>query len=152
MKPSEQAQVNFIADCLRKGEQRGVILAKFGKKWQGTSTRTFDRRLRQAETHVAGEQARIKGQAEQEVAKEADALKSKILTSFERKVYLTSIIKGEVRTKQPFVVGGKIMEYPAEPSLTDKLKALAELNKMDGSYSPIKTELDNIVSIKVVRE
>ena len=44
----------------------------------------------------------------------------------------------EVKTKQPFVVGGKIMEYPAEPSLTDKLKALAELNKMDGDYAPTK--------------
>ena len=34
------------------------------------------------------------------------------------------------------------MEYLAEPSLTDKLKALAELNKMDGDYAPTKQEVN----------
>ena len=42
MKPSETAQINFIADCLRKGEQRKEILGKFGivtgKHWETWET------------------------------------------------------------------------------------------------------------------
>ena len=142
LKPSEQAQIDFIVDCLRNGTRYSDVLAQFGTKWHNVSKRTFDRRYKQAESEATAQQRRINAEAEQEVKEEVNALKSKILTSFERKEYLTSIIKGEVKTKQPFVVGGKIMEYPAEPSLTDKLKALAELNKMDGDYAPTKQEVN----------
>lgn len=138
MKPSEQTQVNFIADCLRKGEQRNQILAKFGKKWQSTSTRTFDRRLRQAEAQVAAEQARIKGQAEQEVAKEADALKSKILTSLERQAILSQIATGELAVEKLLVTKDGIKKAMCKPDHTDIKNAISELNKMDGSYSPTK--------------
>ena len=121
LKPSEQAQIDFIVDCLRNGTRYSDVLAQFGTKWHNVSKRTFDRRYKQAESEATAQQRRINTEAEQEVKEEVNALKSKILTSFERKEYLTSIIKGEVKTKQPFVVGGKIMEYPAEPSLIDKL-------------------------------
>jgi hypothetical protein len=47
---------------------------------------------------------------------------------------LSKIANGEVKVKKPFVIGGKIMEYPSEPDHNDKIKAIAELNKMDGSY------------------
>lgn len=150
MKPSEQAQVNFIADCLRKGEQRKDILAKFVKKWQKAGTRTFDRRLKVAQAAVQEEQKRIRATAEDNVAKEADALKSKIMTSIERQEYLTRVLNGEVKTKQPFVVGGKIMEYPAEPTLAEKLKALAELNKMQGDYAATKSEISVTEKPKII--
>lgn len=140
MKPSEQAQVNFIADCLRKGEQRKDILAKFVKKWQKAGTRTFDRRLKVAQAAVQEEQKRIRATAEDNVAKEADALKSKIMTAFERQELLTQIAKGEIKIKKPFVIQGKIMEYPAEPDHTDRINAVKELNKIDGTYAPEKKE------------
>ena len=141
MKPSEQSQVNFIADFLRKGESRNVILAKFGKKWQGTSTRTFDRRLRQAEADVAAEQARIKEQAEQEVAKEADALKSKILTSLERQAILSQIATGELAVEKLLVTKDGIKKAMCKPDHSDIKNAISELNKMDGSYSPTKADI-----------
>lgn len=140
MKPSEQTQVNFIADCLRKGEQRKVILGKFGKKWVNVSRTTFDRRLRQAETHVAGEQARIKEQAEQEVAKEADALKSKILTSFERQAILSEMAKGELETEVLLVTKDGIKKAKAKPTHAERRAAIAELNKMGGDYASEKME------------
>lgn len=140
MKPSEQTQVNFIADCLRKGEQRKVILGKFGKKWVNVSRTTFDRRLRQAETHVAGEQARIKEQAEQEVAKEADALKSKILTSFERQAILSEMAKGELETEVLLVTKDGIKKAKAKPTHAERRAAIAELNKMGGDYAAEKRE------------
>lgn len=140
MKPSEQSQVNFIADCLRKGEQRKVILGKFGKKWVNVSRTTFDRRLRQAETHVAGEQARIKAQAEQEVVKEADALKSKILTSFERQAILSEMAKGELETEVLLVTKDGIKKAKAKPTHAERRAAIAELNKMGGDYAAEKME------------
>jgi hypothetical protein len=54
---------------------------------------------------------------------------------------LSQIAKGEVKIKQPFVIGGKIMEYPSEPSAGDRMKAVAELNKMDGTYAATKQEV-----------
>jgi len=145
MKPSEQTQVNFIADCLRKGEKRGEVLSKFVKKWQTASTRTFDRRLKVAEKAVQGEQKRIQAEAEKGVAKEVDALKSKIMTAFERQELLTQIAKGEIKIKKPFVIQGKIMEYPAEPDHTDRINAVKELNKIDGSYAASKIDLNAMV-------
>ena len=142
MKPSETAQINFIADCLRKGEQRKEILGKFGKKWEKVSRTTFDRRLRQAEAHVASEQQRIKEQAEQDVVKEADALKSKILTSLERQAILSDMAKGELETEVLLVTKDGIKKAKAKPTHAERRAAIAELNKMDGDYAPTKQEVN----------
>ena len=58
----------------------------------------------------------------------------------ERMEWLTKLVDGTIKAKRPFVVGGKIMEYPEEPSHADRVRALAELNKMDGSYAPAKLD------------
>lgn len=146
MKPSEQAQVNFISDCIRKGEKRGKVLAKFVKNWQKVGTRTFDRRLRQAEKAVHEEQERIKDVAEGEVAKEVDALKSKIMTAVERKLLLTQIANGEVKipTKEAKWDSEqrKFVMIPFEELAghVDRIRAVAELNKMGGDYQPTKID------------
>ncbi len=64
-----------------------------------------------------------------------------ILSTAERMEMLSKIAKGEVKIKKPFVIAGKIMEYPSEPDHNDRTKAIAELNKMDGSYAPAKSEV-----------
>ena len=140
MKPSEQAQVNFIADCLRKGEQRKDILAKFVKKWQKAGTRTFDRRLKVAQAAVQEEQKRIRATAEDNVAKEADALKSKILTSFERQAILSEMAKGELETEVLLVTKDGIKKAKAKPTHAERRAAIAELNKMGGDYAAEKME------------
>jgi hypothetical protein len=63
-----------------------------------------------------------------------------ILSTAERMEMLSKIAKGEVKIKKPFVIAGKIMEYPSEPDHNDRTKAIAELNKMDGSYAPAETK------------
>ena len=138
-KPNEQAQIDFIVDCLRKGEQRKTILAKFGTKWQSASPRTFDRRLKAAEINLQGEQQRIKEQAEQDVVKEADALKSKILTSLERQAILSDMAKGELETEVLLVTKDGIKKAKAKPTHAERRAAIAELNKMEGDYAPAKS-------------
>ena len=70
----------------------------------------------------------------------AEIAQMNIMTSAERMEFLSKMAKGEVKVKQPFVIGGKIMEYPSEPTFAERRAAIAELNKMDGSYAPAKNE------------
>ena len=73
--------------------------------------------------------------------KVAEIAQKRIMSSAERMEWLTMMADGTIKAKRPFVVAGKIMEYPEEPSHADRIRALAELNKMDGSYAPAKTEV-----------
>ena len=74
-------------------------------------------------------------------SKVAEIAQKRIMSSAERMEWLTMMADGTIKAKRPFVVAGKIMEYPEEPSHSDRIKALAELNKMDGSYAPTKTDI-----------
>ena len=121
-------------------------MGKFGKKWVNISRTTFDRRLRHAETHVAGEQARIKEQAEQEVVKEAAERKTKIMTSLERQAYLSAIIKGEVEIPYKEVKWNPDEKKFQTVSFVElaphnaRIAAIAELNRMDGSHAAQKID------------
>lgn len=137
-KPDKQTIIDFIVSCLENGEQRGNILVKTGKKW-GTSKSAFDRWLKIAkEQHTVKHDAIKKQLAIIDTAAAIQARKKAIMNAEERKEYLTRILSGELKVKKPFVIGGKIMEYNFEPDHADRLKALAELNKMEGDYAPSK--------------
>lgn len=140
-KPSEQAHVNFISECLRKGEQRKAIMGKFGKKWANVSRTTFDRRFKQAKEAVAGEQAAIQAKAEQEVLKEVEVRKASIMSAIERQELLTQIAKGEVTVKKPVVIAGAVKLVPVEPDHGDRIKAIRELSNMDGAYVSAKIDV-----------
>jgi ribosomal protein S20 len=75
-----------------------------------------------------------------------------ILSTAERMEMLSKIANGEIKIKKPFVIAGKIMEYPSEPDHNDRTKAIAELNKMDGSYAVTKQEVSQTGTIRIVRE
>ena len=74
-------------------------------------------------------------------SKVSEIAQKRIMSLVERMEWLTKLVDGTIKAKRPFVVGGKIMEYPEEPSHSDRVKALAELNKMDGSYAPAKQDI-----------
>lgn len=141
-KPNEQAQIDFIVDCLRIGEKRNEVLAKFAKKWQSTSTRTFDRRLKEAESILQSEYSHIQSEVDKQVANEISERKKKILTVIERKEILTQIALGEIPLNKPMVVDGSIELIEIVPDWADRKAAIAELNKMDGDYSPTKSNVE----------
>ena len=64
-----------------------------------------------------------------------------ILTSAQRMEILSNIAQGKLKVKKPFVIGGKVLEYPSEPDHTDIKNAIAELNKMQGDYAPTKQDI-----------
>ena len=73
-------------------------------------------------------------------SKVSEIAQMNIMCKAERMELLTKMAKGELKIKTPFVIAGKIMEYPAEPTASDRRAAIAELNKMAGDYAPAKTE------------
>jgi hypothetical protein len=69
-------------------------------------------------------------------SKVSEIAQMNIMGKAERMELLTKMAKGELKIKTPFVIAGKIMEYPAEPTASDRRAAIAELNKMAGDYAP----------------
>jgi hypothetical protein len=144
VKPNKQVIIDFIVSCLKKGEQRGNILVKVGKKW-GTSKSAFDRLLKNAkEQHTAQQQALNDKLAAVDAQEAIEARKKAIMTANERKEYLTRIILGEIkvpykevkwdRVKEEFVT----IDFVELAGHSARISAIAELNKMEGAYAPTK--------------
>jgi len=140
IKVSNKIIIDAIKSEIEKCTERSKVVAKFCKKFQ-KSARTVDTYWKIAqEQHTAKQQAIKEKLAAIDTQAAIDARKKAIMTADERKELLTSIANGTLKIKKPFVIGGKIMEYPAEPDHTDRKNAIAELNKMGGDYSPTKIE------------
>jgi len=142
-KPDKQILIDAIIKGIEQGKDRGKLLATIAKKWQ-ISNRTFDRHWKTAnQQHTVKQQAIKEKLTAIDTAAAIEARKKAIMTADERKELLTKLITGEIKAKRPFVIGGKIMEYPEEPTHRDRISAIAELNKMDGSYAPLpKQQVD----------
>ena len=149
MKPDQHKQVEFIKDCLRKGEERKIILPKFTTIYR-KSEKTFNNRLKEARKSIQGEQQRIQQEAEKGIQKDIIERKSKIMTSIERQEFLTEIAKGEEMQVKELLKNGKIAIGKIIPNLTDRLKAIAELNKMQGDYAPTKSEISVTEKPKII--
>lgn len=82
----------------------------------------------------------LKQKAEAEALYEAtkEAEKRRIMNADERKEFLTKLIEGKRTVKRLFVIDGEVIEHPSEPDAADKIRAIAELNKMGGDYAPTK--------------
>ena len=155
MKPAESTQIEFIKDCLRKGEKRKAILAKFSKKWQKVAIRTFDTRLKAATTAMEAEMKLIIAKSDEGVAKEVEARQLKILSRAEKMDILSRIALGEIPLQKPMVCDGIIHMIDVVPDYMDRKNAITELNKMEGDHSPTKAEVvvtDKIVVKRPTRE
>lgn len=65
-----------------------------------------------------------------------------ILTKVERMKILCEIALGEIKVKKAIITSKGIEYLPEEPDHNDRKNAIAELNKMDGSYAPIQTKTE----------
>lgn len=152
--PNKQIIIDAIIKEIEKGTTRGNVISKFVKKCRVTE-RTIDRYWKTANQQHAARQQAIKDELA-EIDKQAaiDARKKQIMSSNDRKEYLSSIILAKTdvktvgKTALPILVredGTKEIIY-----LSDKLKALAELNKMDGDYASNKIEHSGEIAIKQI--
>lgn len=151
-KQNKKAITDSIIKMIEQGIATEKICSAICSKFQFTE-RTFYNHYKNAQ-----EQHRIKHESiKQELmaidTKNAiEARKKAIMTSDERKELLTKIANGELKIKKPFVIAGKIMEYSSEPDHADRMKAAAELNRMEGDYAPAKVLTTGVTTIKVVYE
>ncbi len=147
-KPSKQVIIDYIISCLKKGEERGKVLAKVVSKWQ-LSTRTFDRQWKIANQQHAEQQKQLnKELAEVDKQMAIEARKRDIIEVDERKEILSMIARGGIPLTKAMVVDGKIQHVDVVPDWMDRKNAIAELNKMDGTYAPEKKEISGKFSVE----
>lgn len=140
MKAGEQAQVDFIIPYLRKGCERKEILQNFSKLFKVTD-RTFDNRLKIAKKQLQFEIVELKGKVDSKVDKVAEVRKIEIMSALDRMELLQKIAKGEILVKKPYSTKFGIEMIEVEPDHNERKGAIAELNKMDGSYAAQKQEV-----------
>lgn len=150
-KPNKENIVTEILILLESGISRRDCLAKIVKKWQ-MSDRTFDRHWKVANEQHAETQYSIQNSIatiSTEVFR--DNFEGHVLTRLERQSILTQIALGQISLTKYIVADGFIEEREIVPSWNDRKAAIAELNKMDGSYlNEIETE-NEIHEIKITR-
>jgi hypothetical protein len=111
------------------------------------SSKTFDRRLQAASSALRAQQARIQQDDDQLSIEKLKERGKTLMAAYERKALLASIARGEIEitSKKPcwdnlqkkFVMV-PILETPDHQS---RIRAISELNRMEGSYAPDKLEL-----------
>lgn len=136
--------IEAIVKALEKGTVTEKICAVICSKFQ-FSERTFYNHLKIAQQQHAEKQNAIKKElAKVDKQMAIKARKREIMTTSERKVLLTKIAKGEV--KIPFKEAKwdheqkkfKMLSFVELPNHAARIKAIAELNLMEGDYAPAK--------------
>ena len=76
-----------------------------------------------------------------------------VMGTAERMIVLSKIARGQIPLIKPMVCDGEIQEIEVVPDWMDRKNAIAELNKMDGSYPPAKVNMNiNKVGLDVIEE
>ena len=141
MKPKKEQTVNEMLLEIEMGISYSECLRINDGLW-GLPSSTFDRYWAEASKRFkarldAIEEATTKAA----VSMEIKALKKAILSKHERQEILTQIAKGEIPLVKHIVCDGVIQEVDVVPAWADRRAAIAELNKMEGDYAPIKKDI-----------
>ena len=141
MKPKKEQTVNEMLLEIEMGISYSECLRINDGLW-GLPSSTFDRYWAEASKRFkarldAIEEATTKAA----VSMEIKALKKAILSKHERQEILTQIAKGEIPLIKHIVCDGVIQEVDVVPAWADRRAAIAELNKMEGDYAPVKKDI-----------
>ena len=140
MKPKKEQTVNEMlleiemgisyTECLRINDGLwGLSSSTFDRYWAEASKR-FKARLdaiEEATTKVA-------------VSMEVKALKKAILSKHERQEILSKLATGEIRSWREVVTESGVIKLEYY-SAAEAKQNIAELNKMDGDYAPVKKDI-----------
>lgn len=141
LKPNKQIVVDEILSELDFGISYNECLALNRTKWQ-LADRTFVRYWNEARTRFSNLSERTQIALEEiYIEGKKQALKKSILDKHERMEILTQIARGEIPLNKHIVCDGIIQEVEVVPAWMDRKAAIAELNKMDGEYAPIKKDI-----------
>lgn len=146
-KIDKETAIKLILDKKKKGVDEKSILKYFLDNFSFTEP-TFYNWKKEALIRFALFEAKVNPIIEaKEIEAKGELAKAGILSKLERQLILSQIASGEVRQWKEI----STKEGIQKAEYTDQIRAIAELNKMDGSYiSEIESE-DNITEIKITR-
>jgi hypothetical protein len=155
MKPRKELIVNEIlgemdfgisyTECMRINESKWKLPeGTFVRYWKAAS-----------EIYLAGleKDKQLVAEVREQVVK--DRALNAIMSVEERKAILTQIGRGEIPLMKYIVCDGEIQQKEVVPTWRDRRDAVAELNKMEGDYAPLKKDIttngDSIAPAPVFR-
>lgn len=155
MKPNKEHIITEMLQEIEKGSNFTQCSDFFDLVWSLPSS-TFKRYWKIAsDRHRARQEATQTALAEYALELEKEGLKRAILSKHERMEILTQIALGEIPMVKHMVVDKYIEEVDIAPSWKDRKEAIAELNKMEGDYAPLKKDIttngDSIAPAPVFR-
>jgi hypothetical protein len=141
MKPNKELIVNEILGEMDFGITYKECMQLNQSKWKLTEG-TFVRYWKEASArYLAANEREQKAKEVVRVQMAQESLKKAILSKHERMEILTQIARGEIPLVKHIVADGMIQEREVVPSWKDRRDAVAELNKMEGDYAPIKKDI-----------
>lgn len=141
MKPNKDKIVLEMVTLIDKGLTFNECLADLDMVW-GLSETTFARYWAEANRQYKAINEEIKEQAAQTLKDAAkDRLNRSIMTKAERMEVLTSIANGTLQFIRQVPSKFGPQEILSVPDYNDRKGAIAELNKMDGDYAPVKKDI-----------
>ena len=151
---SKQKAISEIVKGLRKGYSRDVIFATIRKNSQ-IGVRTLDTYLPEAQELHSKEQQEIERLArEQLLQTKKEELKNDIISIQKRKEYLTKVVTAETNLIQVGKATVEVLTHDdgrREIITNDiRIRALQELNRMDGAYTP--TQFEDVTERKPLHE
>jgi len=151
---SKQKAISEIVKGLRKGYSRDVIFATIRKNSQ-IGIRTLDTYLPEAQELHSKEQQELERLArEQLLQTKKEELKSEIISIQKRKEYLTKVVTAETDLIQVGKTTVEVLTHDdgrREIITNDiRIRALQELNRMDGAYTP--TQFEDVTERKPLHE
>lgn len=143
-KASKQIIIDAIIREIEQGATRSKVIAKYCKKFQ-RSARTIDTYWKSAnEQHIAKQRVIKEELVKIDKTAAIESRKKEIMTTEERKKYLTDLILGKVTIPykevkwNPKTKKFTTIKFVELASHTARISAISELNKMEGDYAPTK--------------
>jgi len=141
MKPNKENIITDILIALERGTTYNSCLAEIDFIWECSET-TFSRYWKEANARYRKVNEEIQLDLKSALKDSAEArLKMGILTKLERMDILSDIARGKLILTKYIVCDGMIQEREIAPDYNDRKGAIAELNKMDGDYAPVKKDI-----------
>jgi len=140
IKPKKEFCVNELLSELDWGTRYSEALGKYGKLW-GISDSGFDNYWAEANRRFNATADEIKkAKTDFIIKEEKKAVKKAILSKYKRMELLSKIATGEVKAWREVITeaGVQKIEYYSGAEVK---AAIAELNKMDGEYAPIRKDI-----------
>jgi hypothetical protein len=141
MKANPEVIINSILLEMDFSTSRSDVMTLTCDKWQ-MSERTFDRYWALAKKRFLVVQKDIADMQKAVILETAEArMRSSIMSKHERMEVLSAIARSELDLSKEVVTALGIETLNVKPDYNDRKAAIAELNKMEGDYAPVKTDL-----------